>query len=327
MNEKKNGQKGTDKQRAIESHKIIEKEVISPMIIESGRGLPALSEESMEEIVEKAKRNVDLMRRMKLILLRATNVFDWVIEGREPYLLASGAQKIAIALELSIRNVTAEKEIVRDEKGIYYLITYKGEFTKKNGTSIIAIGVCSSRDKFFGTKKGIFKPIYEVKQENIKKKAFTNMLNNGIKSASGFKSVSFDELKEVGINLDSNRRVDYQKKNDYAPKNNNKERGSEFCTEKQSRYLYVKIREICELKGINFKDKLKEFKERLNVNDLRDLSRRLFDKEITIIEGSIKEYKEMREQEPTDPSVTDLTDNSLRDTPPDEEGLLWNNEG
>jgi len=134
----------------------------------------------LESAVQNAEKFVALQDNIRKMAVRVTNVNDWVDEGGNPYLQEKGAEKIAMAFGVSISNTNLEKEEAKDDKGQYITYIYSGTGSWQ-GRSVPQIGTCSSRDPFFGKKGGQLLPLSEVKLVDVRKKAYTNMLNRVIK--------------------------------------------------------------------------------------------------------------------------------------------------
>jgi hypothetical protein len=154
---------------------------------------------SLEETVKNAEKYVAVMAKIRLLAIQLTNAMDWSDQGGKPYLEKSGCDKIASGFGMKYDSPTFEKEVILDDKGEYVQYTCSGE-GRWNNVEGSEIGVCSSRDDFFGTKKAngekAFKPMSEVDLTDIKKKAFTNWANRLIKKILGL-SYTWEELKEL----------------------------------------------------------------------------------------------------------------------------------
>ena len=244
---------------------------------------------NMEKRIEEAEKALDLMKRMKSVTLKLTNYNDWILEHGTPYLQINGAYKLARQFRISIMNTIGEKTIEEDEKGKYYLWTFIADFVNQEGVSIQAIGVCSSRDSFFGTEKGKLKAIYDVLQENIKKKALTNCYNNGIKAILGIKSITIEDLQQVGIDLSKSVSVDYATT-------------EKTITEKQSKLLWVKITQFEKLSGM--KGTEEKIKKQYKIKHLKEMLKKNFKKELENLQNAIADL----EGKGDDPSaITELT--------------------
>lgn len=174
---------------------------------------PMVTEEDLENAIKKAERMETLVRKIKTLAIKQTNSNDWVDMQGKPYLQSSGAEKIARMFGISWRICEGypKKETMQDEKGSYYMYTYKGEFTM-GGKSIEIIGTCSQRDKFFGKDKNAengLKPASEIDETNIIKKANTNMIARGITTILGIRNLTWDEIKNGGVDQKKTNKVTY----------------------------------------------------------------------------------------------------------------------
>lgn len=174
---------------------------------------PVVSESDLESALKVAERNELLARKIKTLALKQTNPKDWADMDGKPYLQASGAEKIARLFGISWRICEGypQRDDQKDDKGSYYVYTYKGEF-EMCGKTIEVIGTCSQRDKFFGRKGGELKNESEIDVTNIIRKAMTNMEVNGITRMLGIRNLTWDELAEAGLTQDQSAQVNYKTK-------------------------------------------------------------------------------------------------------------------
>lgn len=177
----------------------------------------------MEDAIEQLDHRDALLQRALKLSVSQTNKSDWKDIGGTPYLQASGAHKVARLWGIGITNVKWEKVKEKDEKGPYYRYIYKAEFSMRGEPPQEVIGTCSSRDKFFGTlsekkdkqtgettQEAGFKKPWEIDENNIQKKAYTNCINNGIKQFTGMKDVSWEEVNMFSKGSDKIGKVEYQ---------------------------------------------------------------------------------------------------------------------
>lgn len=174
---------------------------------------PVVSESDLEAALKVAERNELLARKIKTLALKQTNPKDWADMDGKPYLQASGAEKIARLFGISWRICEGypQRDDQKDDKGSYYVYTYKGEF-EMCGKTIEVIGTCSQRDKFFGRKGGELKNESEIDVTNIIRKAMTNMEVNGITRMLGIRNLTWEELAEAGLKQDQSAQVNYKTK-------------------------------------------------------------------------------------------------------------------
>lgn len=179
------------------------------------------SEEDLIRItkaVEIVERDIQIFKKVKTLSMSLTNESDWIVQGDGLYLQDSGSQKIAQPWGIKSRILKdtngkpiIEKEIHSDKKGEYYVfVAYGAGFSAKLGKSVEDVGTGSQRDKFFGMKAGELREVEDIDINMIRKKAITNMHNRIVKRIIGLSSVTKEELKEAGLNIDKIHRVEYE---------------------------------------------------------------------------------------------------------------------
>jgi len=157
-------------------------------------------ERSIDQIVSDLEKGVQAYNKIKLVALKLTGPEDWVQIGKQPYLLESGAQKIAKAFGVAIFDVKVETQWQEDSRGRYQIVVARGKaFSKKLSSYIEDVGICSQRDRFFAMDSGELKPVEEVDFTNVIKKAVANLYGRLIKRVVGLMGVSWDDLEKAGI--------------------------------------------------------------------------------------------------------------------------------
>jgi len=180
--------------------------------------IPALSDDTLIGLAEQAEKRVDALVKIKKAALRVTNAYDWSDQGGKPYMEASGSQKVGRVFGVSWRS---DEPVYESEEGGHFSYTYTGEFGLA-GATITAIGTRSSKDKFFtkydysqkdenGKALKVALPPSEIDKGDVKKSAYTNWMQNGIKAILGMKNVSWDDLASAGITKEQVSRVDFKK--------------------------------------------------------------------------------------------------------------------
>jgi len=170
----------------------------------------------VEREVQKVEKQIELFNKVKIVSLKLTKEKDWVFQdGDSPYLMDRGAENVAIAWGINIPgNIELKIEWHEDEKGRYYAFVAKGSaYSKKLDRWVSDIGVCSQRDKFFGTVGGKLKEIHDVDMANIRRKAVTNLHSRLIKRCVGLMGVTTEDLVEAGLNVKKIQGIDYKKNN------------------------------------------------------------------------------------------------------------------
>lgn len=167
-------------------------------------------EDSMDVVVARADKQVEVLKKVLGIAVKRTSHYDWTDMQGKPYLTSSGAEKLMPLFGVSVTGTSSVKNTTSDDKGGYYVYQYKGTFSWKAG-SIEAIGACSSRDKFFAWdgKTKEYKPLSEVDETNIIKAAYSNMMVRGITTLLGLRNLTWEQLKDFGVDKGKVARVEY----------------------------------------------------------------------------------------------------------------------
>jgi len=180
--------------------------------------------ESTDDLLALAERRIEKIQKMTILSLKVTNHQDWVDQNGKPYLMGSGAEKVARLWGIKIHDVQSRKINSSDDKGNFYFYEYTGIVELPGGRdSIHAVGTCSCKDQFFAattvesvdeegkvTRVKALKPLSEVDETNIMKSAYTNFLVNGITRLLGIRNLTYDQLKEAGIATDRIGKVEYR---------------------------------------------------------------------------------------------------------------------
>ena len=123
----------------------------------------------------------------------------------------SGAEKLKPVFGVSMFDMSREKIFSKDDEGQYYIYEYRATYKWKGG-STMAIGTCSSRDKFFAWNSvdKIYKPLSQVDETNIMKSAYTNMEVNGVTRLLGLRNLTWEQLSELGFDRNKISKVEYK---------------------------------------------------------------------------------------------------------------------
>lgn len=171
-----------------------------------------VSDKSVEAVIAQAEKRVEILKKVLGVAVKRTNPKDWTDMQGHPYLTASGAEKIAPLFGLKMEGVVHQRMEREDEKGKYYIYQAQARFWWAAG-DMEAIGVCSSRDKFFSwdSAKKEWKPLHETDEGNIMKAAFSNLLVNGITRSLGLRNLTWADLEPFGIKQSDTAKVEYNK--------------------------------------------------------------------------------------------------------------------
>lgn len=156
-----------------------------------------------DEFLEALDRRNRLMDRLIAYAIQATHPSQWMDMGGKPYPTGPACEAMGRRCGVSWTEVESEREEREDERGPFYLWTYRARFCLPGGRDVIhAEGHCSSRDQFLGTgvpkEQGEqSKQDWEVDEGNIRQAALTNCTNNGITRILGVRNLSWQRLEEL----------------------------------------------------------------------------------------------------------------------------------
>jgi hypothetical protein len=163
----------------------------------------------VEAFIEEADKRVRCINKMKSIIFKVTNIGDWTDQGGKPYLRAEGAEAIATALHIEWDKPSLE--ITESDNG-HKTFEYSGYFYFL-GRKVWIMGARGSNDPFFAKAGGSDRPIETINMANVKKAAYTNLLNNGIKRILGIRNMTWELLEEhYGMKKSQATKVDYSAK-------------------------------------------------------------------------------------------------------------------
>lgn len=179
-------------------------------------GMPAIYDDQLIEMAEKAEKRIDAIKKIKVLSLKVTNAHDWTSQQDKPYLQVSGSEKVARLWGISWR--VDEPYFVNEEDG-HFRFDFKGHFSLGNA-EIEAIGTRSSKDGFFKRytyegegkdKKKVELPPSEIDKGDVRKAAYTNCIGNGVTRLLGIRNLTWEDLKEAGIRKEDIGKVEYGK--------------------------------------------------------------------------------------------------------------------
>ena len=172
---------------------------------------PLVEKDQVISLAKVAEQRVEAIKKIITAALKVTNEQDWVNLGGKPYLMCSGAEKIARLFGISWTDVKITKEEAEDAKGKWYMYVCSAKF-RMGQSEIEAIGTCSSRARFFSIAHGKEKPIEEIDEPSIRKAALTNCIVNGVSRLIGLRNLSWDMIKQAGIDVKKILLIQYKKK-------------------------------------------------------------------------------------------------------------------
>ena len=178
----------------------------------------SIADDFLIQVADQAEKRIDAVMKIKRVALKVTNPRDWTDQQGNPYLQASGSEKIANLFNISWR--IDEPTYDEDPDG-HYTYAYKGYFSL-GSRSIEAEGSRSSRDTFFMQYRyegeGKDKKRIEIgvrdraNKRDVKMAALTNLLGNGITRILGIRNLTWADLKEfANITQEQVASIQYKK--------------------------------------------------------------------------------------------------------------------
>jgi len=226
----------------------------------------------VDEILQMAEKRLQNIKRIKEYALTLTNTQDWYNLGGKPYLCAAGNEKVARVFGVNIQINKREKITGTDQQGEYYIWIYTGISSLANKFDAMDCqGICSSRDKFFATTEQGLMPISEVDEPSIMKKAYNNLVMNGISRILGLRNLTWEEIEKAIGDKSKIKKVDYHsKKAETDPEVNNQKNEiiakmdrilTEQCgtDEKKKKDILMEITTFANLPKAETIDNLKSF--------------------------------------------------------------------
>lgn len=160
-----------------------------------------------------------MLTRLRPIVLKAVRPSQWTTYGSgddaRPRPDSGGALAMLRRAGGSVINPYFEYDDREDDEGPYYIYTCYGTFVIPIGTYIDifhGVGTCSSRDAFLGKAGGEFKSLKDVKEDHVKKKAYSNMIVNGTLNILALKGLTWPELEVHGFRRDGSTQVEFKDK-------------------------------------------------------------------------------------------------------------------
>lgn len=168
--------------------------------------------EDADDLISIAQRRIGLVTEMINFALHETNYRDWIDQDGKPYLVHSGAERVALLFGMKRYNVKTEKFMTEDSKGRYYIYKTTGTMALPGRyDSIEALGTCSQRDKFWAFKNGKWRESIEIDETNIMKKSFSNFMVNGVTHLLGLRNITWEQLETAGIDRSRITKIEYKK--------------------------------------------------------------------------------------------------------------------
>lgn len=235
----------------------IETESVSMSEFKGQELVPAGDLPALEQRIEKG---LAAYQRILGMAIKYTHAGDWANLGGKPYLMSPGAERIARPFGIWVNAPKTWKEDREDAKGKYYIYFCQATVgSKLLDASLDIEGSCDSRDKFFAMSGKELKPIEEVSEKDIRKKAYTNMFVNGVTRLLGLRQLKWDFLEKCGIKRDETAKVEYGGKG-----------AIDAISESQSKLLYAKCKNKIDA-GASMEIIKEDFKQAFGVAEFKSL--------------------------------------------------------
>ena len=213
-------------------------------------------------------------RRILGLAIANTHSGDWANLGGKPYLMSQGAERIARPFGVWISKPQTWREDREDAKGKYYIYFCLATVGSKLLDAHMDIeGSCDSRDQFFAMSGGKLKPIEDVSEKNIRKKAYTNMFINGVTRLLGMRQLTWAFLEANGIKRGETAKVEYGGKG-----------AKETITEGAQKILDAKLKAKVS-QGAAQEIIMKDFQTEFGVTEFKDLPRAKMNDAIAYLDG------------------------------------------
>lgn len=169
--------------------------------------------ETTDDLLAIAQRRVDFVGKLIDLALRRTTYLDWIDQQGKPYLMHSGAEKVARLFGVSISDVNSRKEWTEDNLGRYYIYVTTGRASLPGKfDSIEAMGTCGQRDRFFGydSKTKSYKDTADIDETNVMKASYSNFTVNAITHLLGLRNLTWEQLKSAAVDISKIQKVRYE---------------------------------------------------------------------------------------------------------------------
>ena len=169
--------------------------------------------ETTDDLLAIAQRRVDFVGKLIDLALRRTTYLDWIDQQGKPYLMHSGAEKVARLFGVSISDVNSRKEWTEDNLGRYYIYVTTGRASLPGKLdSIEAMGTCGQRDRFFGydSKTKSYKDTADIDETNVMKASYSNFTVNAITHLLGLRNLTWEQLDAAKVDIKKIQKVRYE---------------------------------------------------------------------------------------------------------------------
>ena len=194
----------------------------------------------VKDLVHRFEVFADAYSVVRDVAITKTLPQDWADFGGKPWLTAKGAERVRLALGITVKDWTWERHDFTDEKGSYFMIVSEGTVGLKSvDVWSSALGTCTSRKPLYFKERDRERHISEIDPGNIIKDSYSNMIENGISRFMGLRGLEWEDLEEYGIEKGKGAKVKFKKKKKEGkteaktpPKTD-----TELATDQQRQYL------------------------------------------------------------------------------------------
>jgi hypothetical protein len=231
-------------------------------------------EQNIDVIIRQADKRVETLKKVLGIAVKRLSHYDILDQNGKPYIQSSACEKLMPIFGVCLKKADYEKKVDSDDAGVYYIYIYQGTFSWAGG-SIVAVGNCTSRDKFFAwdNMTKTYKPLSQVDEASIMKAAYSNMLMNGVTRLLGLKNLMWEQLEEFGFKRDKVTTVKYA----------NGGLGGGLISEAQGKRLFAILS-----KSMKTPEDLKaHLKEKYNIEHSKEIKKVDYEEICNWVEGKI----------------------------------------
>lgn len=178
-------------------------ELMAPPVVESqpsGGAVGLALEGGMltPEIVSSMEKQVELVKRMRLVVCKLTESSHWQDFSGVPYLKDGGIHVIASTIGVEFGEPVVHEDRCEDDKGqfVRYTCELSGAW---RGRKLHEVGTSSTRDPFFAIAKQKAVPLSEINLGNVRKKSITNAQHRVLSKITGLGGVTWELLDSIGI--------------------------------------------------------------------------------------------------------------------------------
>lgn len=167
----------------------------------------------VKDLVHRFEVFADAYSVVRDIAIQKTLPQDWADFGGKPWLTAKGAERVRLALGITVKDWSWERHEFTDEKGSYFMIVSEGTVGLKNvDVWASALGTCTSRKALYFKDHNRERHISEIDPGNIIKDSYSNMVENGISRFMGLRGLEWEDLAKYGIEKGKGAKVKFKKK-------------------------------------------------------------------------------------------------------------------